>query len=407
MGMNRKRLVPRLLNVDALDIPAMESWLTDLAAKGLYYRKHNTLFMWFERGAPAAVRYRLDVVSPVSPIPDTPQASHAQAMGWRFLDKLGNYAVYFCDDPAAPELHTDPVTQSFTMDQLAKKLKRSLCLMALLMLASFAMVGFGLGLSDWPVLLLVTGSTTLLFPGIAVNVFLLCSFISQCRRFLKLRQCLRAGLPFSHKAGYRRQIGLNVGVLAFATVFALLSFYSAYHSITGRNDWNITAETPSPLDFHLSQIEVSPDFQFEHEMTSFNNEEIEYRNRAQFEWSLLAPVQYNVHESGIIPGRFWPGGQYEYKPSLELDYYGLALPFLAEPLLNDLIYRHLDHMAYEPFTREWLNAPGFDQLLLAVEEDGTYSMLFARRGGRVLTVRYHGTASLTAQLPALAALLQG
>ena len=52
--------VYKLTPVREYDIAGVESWLEDMARRGLYLKKFRPLFCTFERGEPGEVRYRLE-----------------------------------------------------------------------------------------------------------------------------------------------------------------------------------------------------------------------------------------------------------------------------------------------------------------------------------------------------------
>ncbi len=53
----------RLIPVNLLDIPAVETWLADLAEKGLFLVSSGNYFAKFETAEPAKVTYRLEVTA--------------------------------------------------------------------------------------------------------------------------------------------------------------------------------------------------------------------------------------------------------------------------------------------------------------------------------------------------------
>lgn len=53
----------RLIPVNLLDIPAVETWLADLAEKGLFLVSSGNYFAKFETAEPTKVTYRLEVTA--------------------------------------------------------------------------------------------------------------------------------------------------------------------------------------------------------------------------------------------------------------------------------------------------------------------------------------------------------
>lgn len=116
-----KKLVWKILPVEPYDMRGLEEWLAAMAARGLHLVKIGTDFARFAPGTPrAGVRYALDIKA-WGDIDKERNELYAQA-GWEFVTTLkGLYYVYRTADPAAPALHTDPMTQSFTFDRLLRR----------------------------------------------------------------------------------------------------------------------------------------------------------------------------------------------------------------------------------------------------------------------------------------------
>lgn len=404
----RPRLVPRLNYVDPWDIPAMESWLVQMAAQGLYFVRCSKGLLWFRRDTPGAVRYRLDAISPLSPTPDLETFQQAREMGWLYVGKLGQFSLYRCDDPDAPELHTDPLTQSMTLELLEQSIRRNVSLCTPLFLLGIGMILAGFLGGRPPVLQLVESSASFsMLVSLLLDLIVLVWLLLQCRRFCRLRRSLREGNPMEHRTGrFRGQVARSRFLILFALLFAVLSAGISVRSISGRERWNITPEQPSPLSFHLTHIETDPAFTYRHLYLSDRDME----NHVQAAWSLFAPAQYEIEEGGEVPGRNWPDNSGTYSPSFRLSYYRLTLPFLAEPLLRALIREEYDdwyayELEHEPGRYQFLRVdqPGLDETALVYDAvEDTWEMLFARRGAQVVVLRYYGLEDLSAALPALA-----
>ena len=76
----------RLIPVNLLDIPAVETWLADLAEKGLFLVSSGNYFAKFETAEPAKVTYRLEVTA--NPFlradPDNKKILFFQEFGWEY-----------------------------------------------------------------------------------------------------------------------------------------------------------------------------------------------------------------------------------------------------------------------------------------------------------------------------------
>ena len=95
----------------AYDIPAMESWLEDMAAKGLHLTKDGFfgLFTTFEEGPPKKERFRLEPTDRRNGLfseeydPEDEAVQMLHQMGWTYRARRGQFYIYSTDDPGAPE----------------------------------------------------------------------------------------------------------------------------------------------------------------------------------------------------------------------------------------------------------------------------------------------------------------
>ncbi len=190
----------------AYDIPGMESWLEDMAAKGLHLCPDG--FLWglasFEVGQPRTERFRLEATATNGALlsdtyaPDQKaQDLHAE-LGWTYRARRGQFHIYSTADPHAPELNTDPQVQAMTMAALVKFLRGRIW-----NLFFWVFLYFGIRCYD----ALVT--FTVAFDAVPMVVFLLLMLwpmwrdlrdIVQVRRLQKL---LENGAPLPHRNDYR------------------------------------------------------------------------------------------------------------------------------------------------------------------------------------------------------------
>lgn len=128
--MEEKKYVHRLPPCPDYDIPGVESWLTDIAMEGLLLEKDTPFcgFYAFSKAPPQSVRYRMEPAIKQQGFwdanPGTPKEeaqSLYQEMGWEYVTRYGNFHIYRCFDPHAPELHTDEDIQAEALNALKKR----------------------------------------------------------------------------------------------------------------------------------------------------------------------------------------------------------------------------------------------------------------------------------------------
>lgn len=121
--------VYRLVPCPWYDVEGIESWLESMAREGYFLRKEAFFsgFTSFEQGEPKTVRYRLEAAQRSTSFfsesggePDAEAVEMSGELGWEYLTKCGQFFVYACDDPKAPELNTDPSVQAMALSYVRK-----------------------------------------------------------------------------------------------------------------------------------------------------------------------------------------------------------------------------------------------------------------------------------------------
>ena len=131
----KKNYVYRLCPCNPCDVEAIQSWLEDLAAEGLFLIREgifcNVLFT-FEPGQPQKVSYRLDVAQKRKArfMDSGDQLTNGELelyreMGWEYLLQYGDFRIYRSLCCGAPELNTESETHAYTINLLKKKQRSS------------------------------------------------------------------------------------------------------------------------------------------------------------------------------------------------------------------------------------------------------------------------------------------
>ena len=126
------------------DIRGTEKWLEDMALKGYILCQGHAFqygFAYFETGQPRRIRYRITPAKKVpqtiaSPnnSPDPPDEEtldfHSQ-FGWEYTTYRGQFWIFRCEDPTAPEMDTDPRVQAIALEVAEKRLREHFFLLML------------------------------------------------------------------------------------------------------------------------------------------------------------------------------------------------------------------------------------------------------------------------------------
>ena len=394
----KNAFVRRLVPVDFLDLDGLELWLEEMAAKGLHFQGFGALFAHFQRGAPAQVRYHAE------PTPDKRrdvipgQAADCGELGWRYVGKIGWLAIFRTIAPDAPDFHTDPVTQSYTLERMTRTMTRYTWLLLAFMIPLTAFLiwarldsSFGLVLS-----LVRSGSLYSSFVFL-LDLVLTVHIVREVWGLCRLRRRLRAGIPHQRPARWRHTGLVRQGYTLLLCVLALAQIGGACAYFLGPTRWSAelsSLDRPAPV---LSLAELEGEGYAPEPFGYPGYEGPDRDNYVSYEWKALARI-YEVDQAGVVDGD---------RRRLDMEWYSLTLPFLAAPLLDDLMDYHLYDLPYRPerYAIEELTVSGFDRLV--VVEDVSYGgqQLFAQVGRRVVYLDYSGPLDLRDHLEDVAGLL--
>ena len=249
---------------------------------------------------------------------------------------------------------------------------------------------------DEPVLSLVTGSGDNLFLCILSEWIAIYMSFRSFSSFFALRRRLRAGKE-PRRSGWRCSPRINAACLAGSFILVALSFavLAAGRGMRWEGE-TATVNRPFP-DFALEELEGRPRLEAAPSVWSVERRGVDLDNYVRFDWSVLAPEQYEV-ERNMADG--------DYETSFRLDWYRLSLPALAEPFARDLFSRHTFYAEIpERYTVAPLDVPDTDAVLIT-EEGGFGQDVLLCRGTVVFYLRYYGDQELSAHPELLAELAQ-
>lgn len=365
----------RLIPDNRWDMGMMEGWLEDMAAEGWLLEKWGGYFATFERWEPRAIRFRLE--------PDRYQTRQEQEaeeeiytqLGWRHLCVAGHFQIYYCLDPEAPELQTDPVAESWLVEKMLKKTRRNLVLSWLFLLVCLALYGVQLLRSETPVEDLILGTDAeVVFAGLLLP-WLVWETVRGLRRIDGLRRQVAAGFPRSHTGDWKKNrryaaLGLTV-LVVFYVLWVGYPFWRLWSA-----DAQMDTERPQLMGYQLD-----PSLE-----ESRQSSDIHLENP-----SFFAPVHCDLWETYSGSG----------KPRVLSAYFTLRFAALAEPLYREQVEQVL---AAWPQSRVWEpEVPGMDHATLVRTENNTF--LVACRDRAVIYVGAFGVQGLGEHLEDYARIL--
>lgn len=305
-------------------VEAFQTWLEDMAREGLILEKDSFLLglATFTRQSPKHYRYRLEPTPDIPGIfndydtPDTRAVEMNADFGWEYVTRRDQFYIYRCENPHAPELHTDPQIQQLSL-QAMKKRSRSALLWSIFNLFFLTWLNLGFMLTIACAFL----GTPLIAAGLLI---LLESFSWRLQEVLHLRKLcarMKQGESPTQKADW--QTGRHYyRVRSILSVLFTILWFSAVFTAKSDAEY-LLSDYDQPLPF-ATFTEIFPESEVTLEDSFVDSKVILYSD-------LLIPetIEYSFH--GDI--RF---DEYETAYGiLHVNYHRAASPFLARQLAKD------------------------------------------------------------------------
>lgn len=398
--------VCKITPVSVYDVRGLESWLEDMARRGLFLKRLRPAFSTFQRGPAQPLRYRVEPCRRI--MDDTPPQAMLdlyQDFGWHFVcDANSELLVFSTQDPEAPEPHSDPELQGALWKKLYRSKRRGFLFILAVTLALLVLLPVFLFGKGAPTLTLLTTTAPILIVYLVFFLVTLPGYWAEAQRLGLIVKQLEEGVPLDHRSAYPRRRWSEI-----ATLVTTLVLFAAV--ITVQNILPLTGGGVRPLEdltafpaLSLAEVEGEgyvPDI--------FVMEGRDYANFCEPSHYLLCWNQWDVVQTGDIEPEGWV--------RMEINWYDLPAPlsFLSAPLARELLdsAMGLDQdiwwtdNAGAAWTVEYTPHLEAGFLAAARREDGGFQVAAVSMGDRAAVVRYTGRGSLTDHLDEIVDMVKG
>ena len=364
------------LALDPMEVPAVQAWLEDWAARGWYVESYGRNLVSFARGERREhIRYRLQPTGREGGEPDQDTREAYREMGWTYVcstvgsRNLGGvrteFHIWRCEDPAAPELDTDQTLREEAYGDLLRRGWRNIWMGVPLAAAVLAAVLWLVWNRPRQYLLDLRASSTplmLCFYGLLVL-----HLISRSVRLIRFTRQLRREEPAPQRAPWgwaRARVWVFQGLYALILLVMIGSLFRPYDSRPYLPVSQYEGAVP-----YVSLTELGTPAAGEAEAVDFH--------------SFWGKAAWWTRE-----------GSYERPPCCDTEYYSLRFPSMAENLEEQLLWQWSFVMDIGEHPEFRAAVPGADSAWYWRDVQEQRQHLVLRRGGRVLEVLYWGEADL-------------
>lgn len=378
------------------DVAANETWLEDMARQGYRLVGMTGWSGVFEKAEPFTCRYRMQPLFKKEKRPPEEMVEAYRELGWEYAGTIPEtFHVWCCQDPAVPELDTDPVVQGMGYRYLRRKMRKDLISSVLLLVVLAALCVFLPGMASTPLLdtveQFVPGQLTV---GTLAAILLVVLMTSQMRSMRRLLRFLDAGIPLERSRPYRHQKWLARTLAVALGITFILHFLGGFSTIDGgslKEGWDAGDSYHNPGS---SVVYV--------DLADLEGAERTESWRCRTKVQELCPRMYETRQRSLGVGK---GDSYPVESWVETTYYRLLTAGLARQLAEELTQRRIASFGVDGHPA--LAAVETDDLDgLWWGEDRYYQFAVALLGRQVLFVQYEGETDLRTAGDYLAGLLQ-
>lgn len=385
----------RLPPCDIYDIPAMESWFTDMASKGFVLDKIGRTWFRFKKSEPSVICFRMEPITNEDEMPNQEMLDYYDAAGWSYVATLNKlFFIWKSTRLDAEELHSDPIVQSIAYERLCKRLTRDAVGCAIAVAALLAIIICTFVFYPRPVMLFLTSPVYLVLA--VVEIITAVQMVLRAQEVRQLKRALSQGFAAPHHKNYRQGFWSRhiINVLSFGLSVAVL----VVSILTLTLDWKKSiSDISEPLPYlSLDMIEQSADFIWPDEPFLYKG--VNAWNSISYAWTPLVPVYYSLYQQGAEQEKLWKDESGHYAPSAQTEYYQLAIAAFAPTLLEELMEQHIQPWNHAKLTE--ISHSSFNRVVLSQADE--FAELFAYRGKQVIYIRYYGHADLSERLDSLA-----
>jgi len=376
--------VHRPVPCPAYDLAAMEAWLEDMARQGLLLSRDGFFlgFADFEKSTPCTTKYRLQAAKTGKGVFDDGEPPEAEtefheAMGWEYVARRGEFHIYRCSDPHAPELNTDPLVQAQTLRAVRKRMLSQI-ISNLLWIIVYPLFFYSSGI----IRLSIAAGSFFTFFSIFMIIWFIVEEIRALRSIGRLKRSLQEGKSYKPDRDWKKQSLHYITSRALRITLVILWLVLVIALFVRLSD----NEKP------LSEFEGDPPFATLQDIfpEAENYEPVNFMGITNnFEYAsapLISPKSIIWREAADfrLPDCIDTGG------NLTLYYYEMSCPLLAKLLAWEIM-----HDAKEDKYFKKLTSPDIEADYIAAYTDH-FPHVLIRQGNKVIEASFfpYGNADI-------------
>jgi hypothetical protein len=390
--------VKKFRTISIYEIGKTESYLSDMAKKGLFLVGMSQSYNIFRISEPADMEYRIEFGEKVL---NQEMREMYEMSGWSYVCSIGGIHIFrAAASDTLVEIHTDPEEQSYTLRKSCKMFTRLISFEIVLVLIMIALSIFATMIGGTPVLNLLDSNFINVINS-ALMLYLIFEIVRQMQTVIQIKKRLQMGFYINHHEPWKRCSAGKFIVYGFLAIFFILCLASIASNIrtiagdiTGGSNYALTLDTELPV-VRLNDIEKleSPVIR-----TYYSKDNNHLLSNVRVRYNVFIK-EYEINEEFLQENMTWEGEVYT--PSIHTYYYKIYVPFTVQGALSDVLHKAEDYffigLPEEEIPIEKLDCNGLDEVYyIPSDVNGeNYFGLVVRKGNVILWMIYNGQKTRT------------
>lgn len=377
-----------------------EQYLSDMAKKGFHFLRFNKFYTVFEEGEPKDIRYVIKKLPYKTKLPEQ-EISTYRNKGWEYVEQGEAYTYIFREIEVGKGQRLYRSEQEIEYTIKGEKRNIFIFLLIVVIRVQKDIMQYSSYIKEEGMVYAINHidniNSILLLIILPILIIRSLSIIYRVKNDEELVSIDRQN--------YQSK-GKRKGIFAFILCILLplgISLFIINQEVYKTETFDRTTFS-YPVVF-LEEIETDPNFIIRQEkeanyslsylknsqkvpkcMEGFNKKkEYNYYNHVTYRRYLLAPKRYSLMQEGYIPYGKWIEGKDGERRRLEVEYYYLTFPEMADALVEDLIDKYENR--YTSQLKE-MKDTDLDKIFIGKEDDR--QRIYITKGREVFFIEYMG-----------------
>lgn len=378
--------VIKLMPTNIYNIYELQKWLDEKSAQGLRLKSCNGIFGEFEKSENAGdVFYKVLPVDKKDKFELTDEVkTKADEKGFTYICTMKNLYHIFTSTNADIDFSIAEENYNFIKGKLNQSISFDFIIIALVLMF-FGTNYFKGGMLVYK--LLTFKGFFFLTVGLVLLIAIIMALIGDIKSMKNLKNQIKGE---NNNSSEKIKTGISTVKAVIAVILAAIVIVlpSVHYSLSWSKNFEDIEKT---LPYVLLNMVEQNEYYSRYNPVSIGDGIVRKTNSATRSWSPLAPLYYNINQTGKIPDLKFNHTNDPYTPESNIEYFRVSSKIFIKPLLNELLKKYVDLPMY--MTTDAANGEnGFETAFII--KVGNTEHFFGAYDNNVIYLSYHGNNSI-------------